>query len=111
MLDLDRHRGRDRVLLLIAPHAGDAALRRQLDGLAAGRRELAERDVHVVQAIGTEGEAGDLRRAYRVGQGEFRAVLLGKDGTAKMIRPEPVSTAELCGAIDEMPLRRAEAGA
>jgi hypothetical protein len=111
MLDLDRHRGRDRVLLLIAPHAGHAALRRQLDDLSAGRRDLADREVHVVQAIGTDGEAGELRRAYRVGPGEFRAVLLGKDGTAKMIRPEPVSTADLCGAIDGMPLRRAEARA
>jgi len=111
MLDLDRHRGRDRVLLLIAPHAGDAALRRQLDDLAAARSDLAERDVHVVQAIGSGGEAADLRRAYRVGPAEFRAVLLGKDGTAKMIRPEPVSPAELCGAIDDMPMRRAEAQA
>lgn len=93
MLDLDRHRGRSRVLALVAPHGGHAALRRQLGELSARRDDLARGDVRVMTATGAAADA--LRRAYRIGGDEFRAVLLGRDGRAEMIRAEPVAADEV----------------
>ena len=52
-----------------------------------------------------------VRRLYdrfSVGPGEFRVVLVGKDGTEKRRDPEPVTARSLFDTIDAMPMRQRE---
>ena len=101
-----------RVLLIVAPRAGDPALaaqRRSLDGWDAGARE---RDLAIVQVIGDRVDgAGDsaaaLRRRFRLPAERFVAILIGKDGGEKMRSPRPIAPEILSETIDAMPMRRA----
>lgn len=52
--------------------------------------------------------ANALRARFRAPAGTFRAVLVGKDGGAKLSVSSPLSAARLFGTIDAMPMRRDE---
>lgn len=52
--------------------------------------------------------AGALRQRYGVGASEFRVVLIGLDGAAKLTAAAPVTLEQLAATIDEMPMRRRE---
>lgn len=106
--DLDRYRWKSRVLV-IAAEAGDpraAAQGRIAEAAGAGMRE---RDPVVVRAIGEGREAASLRRRLGLPATGFRAVLVGKDGGAKLTAAEPIPAETLFATIDAMPMRREEA--
>lgn len=99
---------RPRVLYVFAA-AGDERRRRQLEALEDDIAAARERSVAVIDVEGAA-QGPDLRERHAVAEGEFAAVLLGRDGTEKARWTEPVAPAELWARIDEMPMRRAEAG-
>ena len=109
---------KNRVLLLFAPDALHAEFRRQRQILAAVPPGLADRDLAIVtvradSGVRVDGEpgkidAGALQRRYAVGPGEFRVVLVGKDGGVKLARPQAVPATALFELIDAMPMRRDE---
>ncbi|MCF4126085.1 DUF4174 domain-containing protein [Methylobacterium sp. SyP6R] len=106
--DLDRYRWKSRVLV-IAADAGDpraAAQGRIAEAAASGMRE---RDLVVVRAIGEGRGAAALRRRLGLPATGFRAVLVGKDGGAKLTAEEPIPAERLFSTIDAMPMRREEA--
>jgi len=107
--DLDRYRWKSRVLVIAAaaddPRA--AAQSRIAEAAGAGMRE---RDLVVVRAIGEGREAAALRRRFGLPATGFRAVLVGKDGGAKLTAAEPIPAETLFSTIDAMPMRREEAG-
>lgn len=105
---LDGYRWRARVLVLSAPHPDDAALRAQRQALAAVRPGAAERDLVTLEALGSDRSAQALRRRLGLPADTFRAVLVGKDGGAKLISAEPVPPQTLFSTIDAMPMRRNE---
>jgi fructose-specific component phosphotransferase system IIB-like protein len=105
---LARLRGTSRVLVVSAPGPEDADLRAQRAALGSVRRGLAERDLTVVEAVGTGAEAAALRKRLRLPEGAFRAVLIGKDGGAKLTATEPILPQSLFATIDAMPMRRDE---
>jgi hypothetical protein len=92
--DLTLHRGQARVIVIDTPSPDDEAYRAQAVELLPEWSGLKERDVHIITR--TEAAA-------------FRFRLVGKDGEVKLDRARPVSTPELFGIIDAMPMRRAEA--
>ncbi len=49
-----------------------------------------------------------LRTRYAIKSGEFRALLVGKDGGVKLSSPTPLSSGTLFLTIDAMPMRRDE---
>ncbi|SFV03474.1 protein of unknown function [Methylobacterium sp. 174MFSha1.1] len=106
--DLDRYRWKSRVLVIAAaaddPRAG--AQGRIAEAAGAGMRE---RDLVVVRAIGEGREAAALRRRLGLPATGFRAVLVGKDGGAKLVAEEPIPAERLFSTIDAMPMRRDEA--
>lgn len=53
-------------------------------------------------------ESGDLRHRYGIGERDFAALLIGRDGGVKLRSKEPITAKELFGRIDEMPMRRRE---
>lgn len=105
---LDDYRDRARVLVLSAPEAGDAQLRAQRAALGSARTGAAERDLVVLEAIGSGAEARDLRDRLGLPADSFRAVLIGKDGGAKLTAATPIAPHTLFAMIDAMPMRRAE---
>ncbi len=107
-----------RVLLIFAPHERRADYRQQVAHIGAVGAGLRERDMTVIEAFADgrvfiDGQALDTEAAgfYRrigVDLDEFRAVLVGKDGTVKLDRNDPVTSADLFALIDSMPMRRLE---
>ncbi len=97
-----------RVLVISAPASGDPALRAQRDALGPHRGGLAERDLVVLEAVGDSAEARHLRAELGLPTGVFQAVLVGKDGGAKLTSDTPIPPQKLFATIDAMPMRRDE---
>jgi Domain of unknown function (DUF4174) len=112
------YRWDNRLLLVFAPDADSARLRRQREILRVAEPGLNERDMIIIfiigDAVATKGPpaapvaAVDLRKAYGVSPHQFRAVLIGKDGGVKLRQEQPVSVADLFALIDSMPMRQQE---
>ncbi|MFB2549805.1 DUF4174 domain-containing protein [Ensifer soli] len=111
---------KNRALVIFADTA-DPAFQKQKDMLKAEEPGLSERQLVVIHVDGETAEtlagADDydgkaLRAALSEGgrATSFELVLIGKDGTVKLRRGEPVAMAELFGVIDAMPMRAGEAG-
>ncbi|MEL6061076.1 MULTISPECIES: DUF4174 domain-containing protein [unclassified Methylobacterium] len=105
---LDTYRDRARVLVLSAPDAMDAQLKAQRAALGPVRDGVAERDLVVLEAIGSGAEARALRAALGLAADSFRAVLVGKDGGAKLTAAAAIPPQTLFATIDAMPMRRSE---
>ena len=99
---------RSRILVVSAPTLDDAGLRAQRAALGPVRNGLAERDLVVLEAIGKGPEATALRKRLKLPGDAFRAVLVGKDGDAKMVSSEPIPPQTLFETIDAMPMRQGE---
>jgi hypothetical protein len=115
---LEQFQWKNRVLVIFADKDNSRAARQE-NQLLSARSDLEERDMVVFKLGGSEirllfGAAenldGDAVRDELGGPeaGEFAAVLIGKDGTAKLRVSEPVSNGELFAIIDSMPMRAAE---
>lgn len=105
---IDRHRWTARLLVVVAPDESDAALAEQRGAFAASERGSLERDLVLVEAVGSSAEAQAIRRRFSVPAGSFRAILVGKDGEAKLASDAPIAPERLFAAIDGMPMRRDE---
>ncbi|WP_132249670.1 DUF4174 domain-containing protein [Methylobacterium segetis] len=98
-----------RVLVVSAPGPDDPGLRAQRQALASARAGAGERDLVTLEAVGNSVEAASLRRRLNLPADAFRAVLVGKDGGAKLQSAEPIPPERLFATIDAMPMRRDEA--
>ena len=120
---LDQYLWKSRVLIAFAPDANDPALARQRRVLADAAAGAGERDLVLVEVAGDAARAipgGDalagvdaaaLRRRFAAPAGRFKAVLVGKDGGAKLVSAEPIPADRLFTTIDAMPMRRREGAA
>lgn len=104
---LARYRWTTRVLVAVALDAADPALARQRRLFEAMGPEARDRDLVFVEAVGRSGEA--LRRALGCEPDAFAAVLVGKDGGAKLRSSDPLGADRLFPVIDAMPMRQDEA--
>lgn len=115
MDSLSQFEWKNRVLLIFGD-SGDAAFERQIDVLASQSAELADREMVVLHVSGTDVRTiyGDapridgtrLRAEADVSDGAFQTVLVGKDGGVKLRSEKVVSSPEIFGLIDRMPMRR-----
>lgn len=107
-----------RVLIVYASDQDSSAFNAQDDILASVPGGLAERDLVIVRVF-ANGEvtidnrmhalsADSFYQRYNVTPGQFRAVLVGKDGTVKLDQSEPVTANNLYSLIDSMPMRQQE---
>lgn len=120
---LDQYRWRSRVLLAFAPGADDPLLARQRRILADAAAGAGERDLVTVEVVGGAVRAAPgsesagpeaaaaLRRRFAAPADRFTAVLVGKDGGAKLTSVKPIPADRLFATIDAMPMRRREATA
>ena len=105
---LMRYIDHSRVIVVAAPGPSDEALRRQDTILRQAQPSLRQRDLVVVRALGSGGEADALRRAVRLEAGRFGVALVGKDGGVKLRSTRPITAEALFAIIDAMPMRRQE---
>lgn len=114
-----------RPLLVFAPSLDDPQLRKQLQDMESSPEEMKHREVLYVPIVPeghnqpipgstiptatlSEDELAATRRRFKVGPEEFRVVLLGKDGGAKITSKSPISMEELESTIDSMATREGE---
>lgn len=104
-------RWKKRVLLVVAPTAGQVDFQRQKELLAAAPAELRERDVVVLDVLYDQLASADrqyLQQELKLHLTGFEAVLIGKDGGVKERSTRPLAPAAWFGTIDKMPMRRQE---
>ena len=104
--ELAAYRDEKRVLLVFAPSAEDERYVEQKRGLESRQADLQDRDMSVFYLFPPE--AAPLYRHFVVSENSFTVVLVGKDGTEKERYDRPVSSNDLFGTIDRMPMRRRE---
>jgi hypothetical protein len=107
-----------RPLVVFADSEAAAPLSEQRRMVAASRTRLTERNVVVIWVVGDKvsAELGPhpkqsakaLRVRFGASQPGFRAVLVGKDGGAKLNSASPLSPGALYATIDAMPMRQNE---
>lgn len=115
---IEQYRWIHRLLVIFARDSNSASLEEQRQIVNRHQAGLAERDVLVIWVIGNSVtaepgspprfEAAALRTLFDVGDGEYSAVLVGKDGGTKMRSSTPIGAACMFGLIDAMPMRRDE---
>ncbi|KQO72582.1 hypothetical protein ASF22_12670 [Methylobacterium sp. Leaf87] len=107
---LAAHRWKARVVVMSAPGPDDPHLLRQRALLAAVPDGVRDRDLVVLEAVGTTAEARGLRARLSLPDASFRVVLVGKDGGTKLDAAAPLPAETLFSTIDAMPMRRDEMG-
>ena len=110
---LAAERWQHRILLVFSP-AADPRLSRQRDIVRAAAPGMNERDLRVIEVVGTTvtgaaDTAAALRDRYRIAEDGFAAILIGKDGGEKLRATDAIPAARLFATIDAMPMRASEA--
>lgn len=112
---LSGYRWSHRPVLVFAPDKADERYGAQ--SAAFAKAALSQRDIALIRVAGDaveaeprrgEYDAAALRRAFKVGEGDFAVVLVGKDGIEKWRRTDVVDPALIYREIDAMPMRRQE---
>lgn len=117
--DLDAYQWKNRIILVFAPAPDTDAYERQMREFKGQEDGILDRDLIILELFEKgETRAGDrslservaprMRRQFDVGVGEFSIILIGKDGTAKLRSPVPVSVSKIFSMIDAMPMRQEE---
>ncbi len=118
--DLSQYRHKNRLLLIFASSPDDSRFVQQAERLRGAEDGLTERDLLRFDVFETgaskrgdtemaAGEAGLLRRRFQLAKGQFRVLLIDKDGRALSTFKRPAASGELFAAIDATALRRYEA--
>ena len=108
-----------RPVVVFAPDASDPRLARQREIVAALKPAFIDRQV-VLVLVGGDGvtvdlgpapsmRAAQLRARYGIAAGEFKVLLVGKDGGVKLSSAKPIAAQVLFRTIDAMPMRAEEA--
>jgi hypothetical protein len=115
---MSNYRWKKRPLVVFAENDGSSLLAEQRQIVSRNRSDLNKRDVVVVWVVGNtvstelgpppNSNATSLRARFDVADGEFRAVLEGKDGGEKLSSAKPLAADRLFATIDAMPMRRDE---
>ncbi|MBC7972944.1 MAG: DUF4174 domain-containing protein [Verrucomicrobia bacterium] len=116
---LSNYQWQHRVLLVFAPSTGSVNYRQQMQLWEADVSGTDDRDLKLVQILGTgesqvdgrslsSASAERLRQQFGIPPEAFAAILVGKDGTEKQRSQTPIDLAVLFRTIDAMPMRQRE---
>lgn len=108
-----------RILLVFAPSTGSSHYRQQIQAWQADAAGTENRDLKLVQILGTgesqvdgqaisSASAERLRQQFEITPEKFAVILVGKDGTEKQRSHTPIDLAVLFRTIDAMPMRQQE---
>ncbi len=107
--NLSQYHNRNRVLLIFAPGKSDPRWQKQNVLLENGTEAFRDRDLVRLDYL-EAGKVADtaVQLHYGVKPGQFRVLLIGKDGHVASGSSSPISLTELTEQIDRMPMRREE---
>lgn len=116
---MEDHQWQDRVLLIFASNAENTELIQQVDNLSGMGAGLSARDlvvwkllkdgaVSVDDSVSSGLSSQAFYDYFAIKDAEFTVILLGKDGTEKLRRTQPVTSHGLFSLIDAMPMRQRE---
>ncbi len=116
---LSDYQWQHRILLVFAPSADSSQYRQQMQAWQADTAGTNDRDLKLVQVLGTgesqvdgrslsSASAEGLRQQFGIPPEEFAVILVGKDGTEKQRSHTPMDLAMLFRTIDAMPMRQQE---
>lgn len=119
MNPLDKHKWKERVLIVTASSPSNVGYKRQDQLLTKGKKGMKDRGLVIYRLYAdhwlgpkntmlTEEEAQIIYDRYNINSDTFSVILLGKDGGVKMNKNDIVSTRELFQLIDSMPMRQQE---
>ncbi|GGF26756.1 DUF4174 domain-containing protein [Hymenobacter cavernae] len=100
-----------RLVLLCAPTADNGEFKQQKSLLSQDAKAMQERDIQVLELVANQLSEADkqyLQQQLKVVPDQFTVLLLGKDGGVKLRQTEPLTTQQLFGTIDTMPMRQQE---
>ncbi|MBD3885964.1 DUF4174 domain-containing protein [Leptolyngbya sp. PL-A3] len=117
--NLSDYQWQNRILLVFAPSINSSQYRQQMRAWQADVAGTSDRDLKLVQILGTGESQVDgrslssasvekLRRQFEITPEEFAVILVGKDGTEKQRSQTPIDSAMLFRTIDAMPMRQQE---
>jgi hypothetical protein len=95
----------NRVVVVFADSPLDPSFRQQMDLLSERPERLIERDIVVLTDTNSD-TLSDVRKTLR--PRGFAIVVVDKDGTVLLRKPDPWDLRELTRAIDKTPLRQQE---
>jgi hypothetical protein len=116
---LSEYQWQNRILLVFAPSTDSSQYRQQMKAWQADVAGVDDRDLKLVQILGTgenqidgrsltSASAERLRQQFGINPEEFAVILVGKDGTEKQQSQTPMDLAMLFHMIDAMPMRQQE---
>ena len=116
---LSDYQWQHRIVLIFAPSERIPGYQQQVQLWQADRAGVNERDLKLVEVLGTgEGRVDGqsissasvtrLRQEFGVPVEEFAVILVGKDGTEKQRSQTPINLGTLFRTIDAMPMRQQE---
>lgn len=116
---LDSYTWHNRLLLIFSPSQDHPEFIAQNKGLATVEAGLVDRDLVVLRMmpgaavtidnnVSNTGNSDTFYQDFAIETGEFRVLLIGKDGTLKLTRSSAVVTTDLFELIDSMPMRQME---
>lgn len=108
-----------RIVLIFAPSERSPAYQQQIQQWKAHQEGIQERDLKLVEVLGTEESRADgipinpisaerLRQQFGITIKDFMVILVGKDGTEKQRNQAPVEPTAVFRTIDAMPMRQQE---
>lgn len=115
---LEEYQWKNRIVLVFTS-TQDQLYQQQLEVLNGDQSGMRDRELLVFtilpedvidpneKVLGKE-TADKLRQKYRVSVDEFAVILIGKDGGQKLRESDLLTTDQLFGIIDQMPMRRRE---
>lgn len=101
-------RWKKRVLVVSALRLDNPILIKQRQIFTDAQKPMTERDVILVEAVGSTDTVQEIRKKLSIASGEFRALLVGKDGHVALSSQTELSASHLSQVIDAMPMRRNE---
>lgn len=115
---LEKYRGQNRPLLVFAPDEQHPAYQQTLEAVNDNRSGFIDRDMILISVFADAGMADDkplsgsaaqsLYQRHEIEPGEFRILLIGKDGGVKLRSAETADMDEIFRLIDGMPMRQRE---
>jgi len=116
---LDSLRWKKRPLLIFSPDQTSLPFQRLLGRLNELQPQIRDREMAILQIVGddqatldgepiTAESAEHLRARFKIPEGEFAVILVGKDGTEKFRSQHAVNMQKLFERIDSMPMRQRE---
>ena len=116
---LDSYTWHNRLLLIFTPFQNHPEFIAQNRDLATVEADLVDRDLVVLRMMPgaavtidnnvlNTSNSDTFYQNFAIETGEFRVLLIGKDGTLKLTRSSAVITTDLFELIDSMPMRQME---